>query len=86
MLDLRFFLTVVAMKLPSGILDEHNACSFMPASCLAYFSTLKTEVVCSSEMSVDFHQTAWHYITEDRILHPRYNRTRRWQQRTAVIQ
>jgi hypothetical protein len=28
--------------------------AFMLVSCLAYSSTLKVEVICSSEMSVDF--------------------------------
>lgn len=32
--------------------------------CLA--RTMKIEVVYSSEMSVDFHQTTWHYFPEDR--------------------
>jgi hypothetical protein len=36
---------------------------------LAYFPTLKVEVTCSSEMPVDFEQTAWSYIPEDTNLH-----------------
>jgi hypothetical protein len=32
-------------------------------------STLKIEVTCFSEMSVDFQWTTWHYIPEDRTLH-----------------
>jgi hypothetical protein len=31
-------------------------------------STLKLIVICSSEISVVFDRTAWHYISEDRIL------------------
>jgi hypothetical protein len=34
-----------------------SAC-FMMDSCLVYFMTLKIEVICSSETSVDIHQTA----------------------------
>jgi hypothetical protein len=36
---------------------------------LSYSSTLKMKVTCSSETSVDFQQTEWHYIPEDRTLH-----------------
>jgi hypothetical protein len=36
--------------------------------CLAYFSALKVEAKCSSEMSVDFQRTTQHYIPEDRTL------------------
>jgi hypothetical protein len=42
---------------------------FMLVSCLAYSSTLKMEVVCSSEMSVDFHQTLQCYTPEDGAAH-----------------
>jgi hypothetical protein len=38
-------------------------------SCLAYFSTLKMNVTCSSEPWVDFHWIALHYIPEDKTLH-----------------
>jgi hypothetical protein len=38
-------------------------------SCLAYSLTLKTEAVCSSEISDSFKQTTQHYILEDRTLH-----------------
>jgi hypothetical protein len=44
-----------------------DAC-FMLVSCLAYSSTLKMEVTCSSGMSVDFHHNTWRYIPEDRTL------------------
>jgi hypothetical protein len=36
---------------------------------LPYSSTLKVEAICSSDTSVDFQQSAWHYITEDRAHH-----------------
>jgi hypothetical protein len=39
--------------------------AFTPVSCLAYFSTLKIQAICSSEMSVDFQWTTQHYIPED---------------------
>jgi hypothetical protein len=38
------------------------------ASCLAYFSTLKMKVICSSETSV-FLRTKRRYSQEDRTLH-----------------
>jgi hypothetical protein len=38
-------------------------------SCLACSSTLKMEVTCFSEMSVDFQRTTRRYIPEDRILY-----------------
>jgi hypothetical protein len=40
--------------------------SFMRVSRLVYSSTLKMEVVCSFETSIDFHRTAQPYILEDR--------------------
>jgi hypothetical protein len=40
-----------------------------PAFMLAYSSTLKLEAACSSETSVDFQWTIWHYIPEDTTLH-----------------
>lgn len=42
--------------------------SIMLVSCLAYFSTLNMDVICSSETSIDFQETTWH-IPEDRTLH-----------------
>jgi hypothetical protein len=35
---------------------------------LAYWSTMKMEVVCSFETSVDLHRTTQRYITEDSTL------------------
>jgi hypothetical protein len=45
------------------------ATCFMLVSCLAYSSTLKMAAKRSSETSVDFQQTAWDYIPDDRTLH-----------------
>jgi hypothetical protein len=44
------------------------AACFMPVSCLAYSSTPKMEVTCSSETSVDLQQTTGHHIPADRTL------------------
>jgi hypothetical protein len=38
------------------------------ASCVAYSLAPVIEVTCSSEMSVDFQRTTWHYIPEARTL------------------
>jgi hypothetical protein len=38
-------------------------------SCLAHSSTLKMEVTCSFEMSVNFQWTTQYYIADDRILY-----------------
>jgi hypothetical protein len=43
---------------------SRNWC-FMLVSCLAYSSTLKIGVTCSSEMLVDFQRIARHYIPEN---------------------
>jgi hypothetical protein len=55
-----------------GMARETNVVCLPPAftlvSCSAYSSTLKMEVICSSETSVDFQQTTRHYIPEDRTL------------------
>jgi hypothetical protein len=48
---------------------ETVATSFMLASCLAYSSTLKMEAKYSSYISVDFQQSTWRYISEDRAVH-----------------
>jgi hypothetical protein len=45
------------------------ATCFTLVSCLSYSSTLKMEVTCSSETSVDFRRTTRRYIPEDRALH-----------------
>jgi hypothetical protein len=37
-------------------------------ACSAYSLIWKVEAVCSSEMSVNFYQTAWCHIPEDNIL------------------
>jgi hypothetical protein len=42
---------------------------FMLASCLAYSSTQKLELICSSEMSVNVPRATRRYIPEDMILH-----------------
>jgi hypothetical protein len=38
-------------------------------SCPAYSSTLKMEMICSSEISVDTQRTTLRYIPEDNTLH-----------------
>jgi hypothetical protein len=43
--------------------------AFTLVSCSAYFSTLKMEAICSSEMPVDVQQITWRYIPEDSTLH-----------------
>jgi hypothetical protein len=42
--------------------------AFTLVSCSAY-STLKVEMICSSETSVHFQRTIRYYISEDRTLH-----------------
>jgi hypothetical protein len=63
-------LTAVVMK--SSILWNITPPCLSPAftlvSCLAYSSTLKMEVTCSSETSVDFQLTTRRYIPEFRTL------------------
>jgi hypothetical protein len=46
-----------------------SAAWFMLVSCLAFSSTLKMAATCSTKMSVDFHQTAQHYIPEEKTFH-----------------
>jgi hypothetical protein len=41
---------------------------FMLFSCLCYSSTQKMEAACSTKTLVDFQQTAYRYIPEDRTL------------------
>jgi hypothetical protein len=43
--------------------------AFTSVTCSAYSSALKIEVICFSEMFVDFHWIKWHYIPEDSTLH-----------------
>jgi hypothetical protein len=43
--------------------------SFTLVSCLTYSSTLKMEVTCSSDTSVDLQRTTRRYIPEDWTLH-----------------
>jgi hypothetical protein len=47
--------------------DGRICCLLHAGFCLAYFSTRKMEVICSSNM-FDFHWPTWCYIPEDRIL------------------
>jgi hypothetical protein len=44
------------------------ATCFKFISCLAYYSTMKMEVVCPSETTVDFRRSTQRYIPEDRNL------------------
>jgi hypothetical protein len=32
------------------------------AGCMAYFSSLKMEEICSFETAVNFYQTTWHHV------------------------
>jgi hypothetical protein len=43
--------------------------AFTLVSCLAYFSTLKIETICSFETSVGSQWTTWRYIPEDGTFH-----------------
>jgi hypothetical protein len=50
--------------------EQGPACHMLTCPCwLAYFSILKMEAACSSEMSIDFQPTARRYIPENRTLH-----------------
>jgi hypothetical protein len=40
----------------------------MLVPCLAYSLALKMEATCMFETSVDFQQTTWHYIPENRTV------------------
>jgi hypothetical protein len=44
------------------------AAYFMLVSCLAYYSTLKMEAICSSETYVDLNRTTRRFILDDRTL------------------
>jgi hypothetical protein len=55
----------------SGLKSKKATVCLKLVSCLAYSSTLKTEVICSTETSADFQWTTRHYISEERTLHNR---------------
>jgi hypothetical protein len=42
---------------------------FLVTASVVYSSDAKMEAICSSEMSVDFQWTTWHYTSENRTLH-----------------
>jgi predicted ATP-binding protein involved in virulence len=42
--------------------NQHETDSNLLPACLAYYSTLKMEAICFSEMSVDFQRTTRRYI------------------------
>jgi hypothetical protein len=48
--------------------EECYLLGYNAVSCSAYASTLKMDMICSSEMSTDFQWTTWHYISEDSTL------------------
>jgi hypothetical protein len=54
---------IKARKKPIG-----SECSLLLVSCLAYSSTLKMGAICSSETTVDSHQTTQHYNPIDLAL------------------
>jgi hypothetical protein len=47
----------------------NRAKCFMLGFCMAYSSAVMMEVICFSEMLVDFQWTTWHYIPDGRMLH-----------------
>jgi hypothetical protein len=51
-----------------SVTSKEGSTCFILVTCLAYSSTLKMDVTCSSETSVDSQQTIWHYIPEARTL------------------
>jgi hypothetical protein len=55
----------------TDVLEAHVASilGFTQVSCLAYLSTLKMEMTCSSETSVDFRRVTWRYIPVDETFH-----------------
>jgi hypothetical protein len=55
------------MSPPSSVLISmpRNIAFLKLLSFLAYASSLKMEVICSSKMLVDFHWAKWCYIPED---------------------
>jgi hypothetical protein len=48
--------------------QQEKAVHFMLVSCFAYYATLKMTATYCSETSVDFQQTMWRYITEDKLI------------------
>jgi hypothetical protein len=54
---------------PSQVQGPLLATCFGLVSCPAYSLTEKMEVTCSSKTLVDFRQSTWCYIPEDRTLH-----------------
>jgi hypothetical protein len=63
--------------------DANVVCSLV--SSLAYSSTLKMEATYSSEISVDFHRTARHYVPGDRTLHSHHYENFRSNNLTAMF-
>jgi hypothetical protein len=59
-------LTSVVIKRP--VSWDITLCCFMLLSCLALSSTLKMELICSSETSFNFQHTRRRYILKDRTL------------------
>jgi hypothetical protein len=51
----------------TDVSEEHVASLLV--SCLAYSSSLKMKVICSSKTLVDFQWITRRYIAENRILH-----------------
>jgi hypothetical protein len=51
----------------------------MLVSCLAYSLTLKMEVICSSDTSIDIQWTTWCYIPDESTLHIRGLLQKSWQ-------
>jgi hypothetical protein len=52
---------------PKIITARSSACCLLHAGFLLIL-TLKVEVICSSQISVEFHLTMLHYVPEDRNL------------------
>jgi hypothetical protein len=60
------------------------ATCLMLVSCLAYSSTLKMKVTCSSEMLVDFQQTTRRYISKS-IINVKYRNTQNIKENESVL-
>jgi hypothetical protein len=67
--DQERFFEIFSEEISENILNKGLPPAFTLVSCSAYFSTLKTEAICSSETSVDFQWTTRRYIPEDSTLH-----------------